>query len=136
MPLPRAARTLGLIFGFAIVAGATAALPALRENDRIREGLIDAAIAYEIGDNCGTLSARLFDGLFFLNGLRNHALDLGYSRAQVDAFIDNDAEKDRLEELARQRFTRLGGTEGDEASYCAVGRAEIARGSQIGRLLR
>ena len=39
------ARTAALILGFTIAAGATAALPALRDNAKIRDGLISTAIA-------------------------------------------------------------------------------------------
>ncbi len=129
------AGTAALILGFVIAAGTTAALPALRENKEIREGLISTAIAYEIGRKCDSLDSRWLAGLGFLNSLRSHALDLGYSRAEVSAFIDDDEEKDRLEEEARALLREKGGVEGKWDTYCAVGQAEIAAGSRIGLLL-
>ncbi|PHP29347.1 DUF5333 domain-containing protein [Limimaricola cinnabarinus] len=136
MTIPHIARTAALILGFTIAAGATAALPALRDNAKIREGLISTAIAYEIGRKCDGIDSRWFTGIAYLNSLRNHAFELGYSREQVAAFIDNEAEKDRLEAEARARLRQKGGVEGDWESYCAVGRAEMAAGSQIGALLK
>ena len=125
-----------LVLGFALLAGATAAKPALRDQPAITEGLLATAIAYEIGDKCGSLSARILPGILYLNSLKSEAQRLGYTKAEIDAFVDSDEEKDRLESLARTRLQELGGVEGDWASYCTVGQAQIAAGSQIGRLLR
>jgi len=102
----------------------------------VRDGLIAAAIAYEIGDKCDDLNARMLRGVAFLNSLTDHARDLGYSQAEIDAYIDDRAEKDRLEAIARQTLTAMGGVEGQWETYCSVGEAEIAADTQIGRLLR
>lgn len=113
-----------------------AANPPLAEVAEISEGLIAAAIAYEIGDKCDALDARILRGISFLNGLRDRASELGYSDAEIEAFLDNREEKRRLEGVARQRLADMGGVVGDWDSYCTVGRAEIDAGTQIGRLLR
>jgi hypothetical protein len=123
-------------FALCLVAAPAAANPPLAEQAEISEGLIAAAIAYEIGDKCDSLDARLLRGIAFLNGLRSRASDLGYSDAEIDAYMDDRAEKRRLEAVARQRLRDLGGVEGDWDSYCAVGRDQMAAGSQIGQLLR
>ena len=68
--------------------------------------------------------------------LRKHAFDLGFSRAEVDAYTNDKTEENRLIEIAYGRLRELGTVAGDEASYCAVGRGEIAKGNAIGRLLR
>lgn len=129
-------QTLALITGFAILAGATAAKPGLSNETRITDGLINTAIAYEIGRKCDTLEPRIIQGINFLYELRNHAQGLGYSGAEIDAYIDNNAEKDRLERIARDRLRSMGGVDGQWDTYCAVGEAQIASGTQIGRLLR
>jgi hypothetical protein len=128
--------TLALITGFAILAGATAAKPGLPNEPRITDGLIDTAIAYEIGRKCDTLEARIVQGINFLYELRGQAQTLGYTTEEIDAYIDNEAEKDRLEAIARDRLRALGGVDGEWETYCAVGRAQIEAGTQIGRLLR
>jgi hypothetical protein len=119
-----------------ILATPALALVPLKDQTEISEGLIAAAIAYEIGDKCDSINARLLRGVSFLNGLRDRAGDLGYSDAEIDAYLDDRAEKNRLESVARQRLRDLGGVEGDWESYCAVGREQIAAGTQIGQLLR
>lgn len=120
----------------AILAGPVAAKPPLGQQPSIRDGMIEVAIAYELSRVCPQLDARLIRGVARLNSLRSEALRLGYTRAEVDAFMDDGAQKDQLEALARARLRDLGGVPGDVDSHCRVGAAEIAAGSGIGRLLR
>ncbi|KAA9009735.1 DUF5333 domain-containing protein [Histidinibacterium aquaticum] len=118
-----------------LAASAAQAAP-LAEERVIREGLIAAGIAYEIGEVCDSLDARLLRGLAYLEQLRGTALELGYTRAEIEAFLDDDAEADRLEAEARARLAAKGAVKGIAESHCAVGRAEIAAGTTIGQLLR
>ncbi len=124
-----------LLLTFAALSLAAPAAARLGEERGITEGLINVGIAYEISEVCPTIDARRLRGLRYLLALRSAASDLGYSRAEIEAFIDDDAEKDRLEAIARDRLARLGAPQGDVAAHCAVGRAEVARDSQVGRLL-
>lgn len=123
----------------ALAACATLAAPAQANPanvERVTEGLIVAGMAIELGDKCGGVRVRMIRGLNFLQGLKSHLQSLGYSNAEIDAYIDNRAEKDRLEAIARQRLTALGVNEADAASYCAVAQGQIAAGTAVGRLLR
>ncbi len=118
------------------LAGATQAKPALRDVPEIRDGIIAVGIAYEISEQCDEIRARKLRGLNFLFGLKSTARNLGYSDSEIDAFVDNRAEQDRLEAMARAQLAQKGAVPGDAATYCAVGRAEMAKGSAIGNLLR
>ncbi|SLN41308.1 DUF5333 domain-containing protein [Roseisalinus antarcticus] len=130
-------RPLPIFFAaLTLCAGKGLANPPLSEVPVVREGLIAVALAYEIGDKCRDLDARLFRGIAFLERLRGEARRLGYSNDEIDAFIDDDAASDRLEAEARARLRAMGAVEGRGETYCAVGRAEIQRGSQVGQLLR
>lgn len=124
-----AAAALSLSFG-----GASAANPA--EVERVTEGLIAAGMAIELGDLCDDVSVRMIRGLNFLQGLKSHLQDLGYSNAEIDAYIDNRAEKQRLEGIARDRLAALGVRTDDRSSYCTVAQGQIAANTQVGRLLR
>lgn len=127
------------IFGAAIMAifaGPVMALGPLSQVDHVREGLISAGMAIEIADHCDDISVRLLRGYNFLGDLKDHARDLGYSDAQIDAYVDNDAEQDRLEAVARARLADLGVIAGQGATYCAVGQTQIDAGTPVGRLLR
>lgn len=129
---PAAFAILGLL---PAVASAAESLPPLGQVDRVWEGLIDTALAYEIGERCEEIDSRKLQGFAFLLSLQAHARGLGYSQDEIDTFIDDDAEKDRLEAEARARLREMGGVDGDWETYCAVGREEIAKDSQVGRLL-
>ena len=120
----------------AAFAGAVSAKPALKDVAYVLEGIIVTGIAYEISEKCDSISPRRFRGLNYLFSLRNHAFDLGYTRAEVDAYIDNKAEEKRLKQIAYGRLRDLGAVAGNGPSYCAVGQSEIAKNSAIGRLLR
>ena len=125
-------------FGLAAVllAGPVGAQTPLKDVAYVRDGIIHVGMAYEISEKCGDLSARLFRGLGFLQSLKNHARGLGYTDAEIDAYVNDAAEKDRLEAIARAALADLGVVEGVESSYCAVGRAQIAANTRVGWLLR
>ncbi|GGL61931.1 DUF5333 domain-containing protein [Wenxinia marina] len=135
MPFSIVTRAFAVILGVAVVAGGTAARSDLRNEPVITEGLIAAAMAYEIGDKCPSLNARITQGIAFLWSLEAEARALGYSRDEINAYVRSDAEKDRMEALAWQRFAQLGGVREDIATYCAVGEAQMAQDTQVGRLL-
>jgi len=123
----------------ALVSCAALAAPAVANPAnvaRVTEGLIAAGMAIELAERCDDVRVRMVRGLNFLQGLKNHLSSLGYSNAEIEAFIDDDVEKDRLEGIARQRLVDLGATPGNAASHCSVARAQIAQGTQVGQLLR
>ena len=133
------ARTQNLVLPLLLALGmpvASSAAGSLAEETVVTEGLIATAIAYEIGRRCDSLDARMLAGIAFLNGLKSYAAGQGFTSAQIEAYVDDGADQDRLEAIARARLAEKGGVAGDWATYCAVGRAELASGSQIGRLLR
>ncbi len=117
-------------------AGHLSAQTALKDVAKVRDGIIFVGMAYEISEKCDDISARFFRGLNYLQSLRSHARDLGYSEAEIEAYINDDAEKDRLEAIARAQLASLGVDTEDEATYCAVGRAQMAANTRVGWLLR
>lgn len=117
-------------------ASPAAAQTALKDVAYVRDGIIHVGMAYELSEKCGDLNARLLRGIGFLQSLKSHAQDLGYSDDEIDAYINDDAEKDRLESIARAQLAALGVVEGDESTYCEVGRAQIAAQTRVGWLLR
>ncbi len=121
------------IVGF---AGAATAQSALKDEVRVRDGIVQVGMAYEISEKCSSLSARTFRGISYLQELKRYAQQRGYSDAQIDAYIDNKSEQRRLEAIARQQLALLGVIEGQEATYCAAGRDQIARDTRVGWLLR
>jgi hypothetical protein len=125
-----------MTFATVMSAGHLSAQTALKDVAKVRDGIIFVGMAYELSEECGSLDARLFRGLSYLQSLKSHASSLGYSDAEIDAYINDDAEKDRLEAIARAQLAQLGVVRGDEASHCTVGRAQIAANTRVGWLLR
>lgn len=120
----------------ALTAQPGAALPPLAQDSRVREGLIAVGMALEVSERCEAIAARKLRGLLFLRDLKADARARGYSDAQIDAFVEDEAEKAGLEAEARARLADLGAIDSDGGTYCAAGRALIASGGQAGKLLR
>jgi hypothetical protein len=127
---------LAVLAATAGFAGSVSAQSALKDVLRVRDGIIHVGMAFEISERCDSLRPRTFRGLSFLNSLKNHARDLGFSDDEIDAYVNDDAEKDRLEGIARQQLTLLGADDANDASYCAVGRAQMEANTRVGWLLR
>ena len=108
-------------------------LPAERH---ITEGLIAISMADTVRNECVTISAQWIPAMLYLNSLKQHAIELGYTASEIKAFIKDENEKERLLEVARTRFEKLGAIADVPSSYCGIGMAEIETGSTIGKLLR
>lgn len=117
------------LFLFAALLGATTAQAQSSPGQvtSVTEGLISAGMAIELGDKCSDVSVRMVRGLGFLQSLKSRLKEAGFTEAEIDAYIDDDAEKDRLEAIARDRLAQLGVIEGEAESYCRVAQGQISR---------
>jgi hypothetical protein len=138
MPAPtlmRSVRSLALVLALMPVAAAADAMADLRANAHISERLLAAQIGDIIRRNCGSISPRYLYVYSEGRKLNQYALDLGFTQDQIDAYVSNPDEKARVLQEAKDYLAAHGVKDGDEASYCAVGRSEIAAKSIIGSLL-
>lgn len=124
------------VLGAVLMTGNAQAQASPSDVTRVSEGLIAAGMAIELGDFCDGVSVRLLRGVNFLQGLKGDLRDAGFSNEQIDAYIDNDQEKDRLEAIARARLADLGVVTSDRSTYCTVALGQIEQATQVGRLLR
>ncbi len=108
----------------------------LRTDPEISTGLRWIAAADAIRNNCPTIEERSFRALSTATRLLNRARSLGYSFSDAKAYVDDANEQARVKGEAMAYLRQVGVTDGDSASFCAAGRAEIARNSAIGVLLR
>jgi hypothetical protein len=120
----------------AMMAGSAQAKPHLRDVKSIDGSLLAVALANEIRNHCSNISPRLFKALRFVNGLRDKAIKMGYTDAEIDAYRKSDVEKERLKSEGYAYLAANGVITGQPETYCALGRAEIEISSQIGALLR
>ena len=120
-----------------LFAAATAvAKPPLRDVAEIDETLLAVGLANDIRENCPDISARVLKALVLLRNLKARANELGYSDDEIDAYRSSDVEKARMRTEGDAWLAAHGVTEGDAQSFCAAGRAEIEKDSQIGALLK
>lgn len=111
------------------------ALEPLAKEKHINDRLIAARIADRIRRTCPSINARMFYAFGEARKLKRYAEAKGYSAAQIDAFLDDKAEKARIYAVAEEYLTRKGAKKDDPDSFCAIGRQEIARKTIIGSLL-
>lgn len=126
------------LIGIAIVACcATTVLanPPLREVKQINDGLLAVGLADEIRKNCSSISGRIFKGIGRLRSIHQTALDMGYSKQEIEDFVDNRAEKNRLKAEGHAYLRANGASLAKPNSMCTLGRKEIAKKSAIGSLL-
>lgn len=125
-----------LALALTVPAAASASLPPLRDVPQIDDRMLWIAIAIEISDRCDTIAPRTARGLNYLWRLRSEARRLGYSDAEIKAYVDSDAEKDRMRGRGEAYVRARGLNPDNDADLCKLGQAEIAKGSQIGAFLR
>ena len=119
----------------AVLASPAGALEPLSQEKYINDRLIAARIADRIRRTCPTIDGRILYAYGEARKLKSYAQKKGYSNAQIDAFLDNRQEKDRIYAMAEDYLKRKGARADDPQSFCAVGRQEIANRSVIGSLL-
>jgi len=116
--------------GSMTAVGQAWAKPRLWEVPQLREGAFAAALAWEIGKRCDELDVRKVQGVSFLMGLKSDAKSKGFTDEEIKADLEE------MKPAAYQELYAKGAIEGQPATYCAVGRSEIAANSQIGKLLK
>jgi ABC-type sugar transport system substrate-binding protein len=122
---------------FAIsAANVAAAASALREHEEINRGLVVIAAGDMIQENCATISPRMIKAFAFAQSLQSLARKDGFSDDEIDAFVRDKVEKNRVKGLALDYLVANGVKPDQPATYCTVGLYEIERNSQIGVLLK
>jgi hypothetical protein len=127
--------TLVVVFALAASAGSVRAdrFETLRNDPRVEDGLLMIAIGRHIELTCPTIERRTLAAGAFLLGLANHAMSLGYSREEVTDYVEDDAEKARVIEIARAWFDERGVTSLEDVEGPCP---SFARSSSTGRRSR
>ena len=103
MTIRRTTRSLALsafVAPVLMMSATHGAAASLSENKTINDGLFAIAAADEIRKTCPSIDARMLKALGFLNSLGSHARQQGYSKREIDDFVDSKADKKRLEKRA------------------------------------
>ncbi len=114
----------------------TASAQSLAQEEAINSGLFTVAVANKIRKRCDSIAPRMFRAIGYLENLKTQARQLGYSDAEIDAYVNDPTEKDKMDDR-RDAYIRANGADPDDGpSMCALGYREITKQSQIGKLLR
>jgi len=135
VPMKRLRTGLLALTALATLASPAAALEPLSKEKYINDRLIAARVADRIRRECPSIDGRIVLAYSQARALQRYALDKGYSKAQIDAFLEDKAEKQRIYAVAEDYLARNGAKKGNAESFCAIGRAEIAGRTVSGSLL-
>ena len=117
------------------LAGAVSA-NALRDEPTIDGPMLSVALAIEISDKCPSIDARKLKGLNYLWGLKTAAKKLGYSDADIKAYIDNRTKKTRIRKLGEAYVRSKGLNPASTSDLCTLGANEIVANTLTGSFLR
>lgn len=112
------------------------AKPPLSEVSEIDDGLMAIAIADEIRNTCDGINARMIRAYRQIKALENRAKALGYSEAEIDAYVNSKSEKKRMRKKAESWLSAQGIAAEDDKALCRFGKDDIARGGAVGYFLR
>lgn len=127
---------MSALIALGLSAGSAVALEPLSTHREINGKLAAARVADLIRRECDSIDGRLVYAWGQARALKRFAQDQGYSDAQIDAFLDSESDKARIYAEADRYIAQKGAKRGDNASFCALGRAEIGAKSFIGSFLR
>ena len=120
----------------AAMAGSASIKPGLPQETDINNGLLAVAAADKIRRACSSISGRFFRARGYVNDLKDLALERGYTEDEIDAYVNDDAEQDKMRVKRNAYFKSKGASNLNPDSLCVLGREEIRKNSRIGSLLK
>lgn len=108
----------------------------LAEDRKVEDGLTLVAIGNELRKNCDAISPKYLKTYNFVRSLHTRAKSLGYSEAEIEAYLDSDPDKARVDARARAYLEARGVDYGNSETFCTVARAEISAETSVGSFLR
>ena len=102
----------------------------------INDQLLLVSVVDKINRGCGSLKVKFFKAQAFVRDLKAEAQARGYSKAEVNAYIEDKAHRAAMRKRRDAFFVSNGASSTDPQSLCAFGHAEIQKQSQIGVLLK
>ena len=111
-------------------------LPPLSENEYINDQLFSAAVGAAIKEFCPTIAERKMIVAIEALKLFRHARGLGYSKKQIDDYLENEDARALMLERVRTYLEDKGVIEGEPETFCVAGRAEIKNKTFTGKLLK
>lgn len=127
---------LTTLIALSLAGMANAARADLADEKDINAGLLAVSVADKIRRECDEFSGRFWAARSYANQLKGMAAERGYTDAQVDAYVNDSAEKAKMRERRNAYIKSKGASNLDSASLCRLGREEIKNRSRIGSFLK
>ncbi|MFX0545661.1 DUF5333 domain-containing protein [Roseovarius sp. S1116L3] len=124
------------LIALSVAGGASAARADLAAEQDINAGLLAIAAADKIRRDCGDISGKFWAARSYVNQLKGMAEKRGYTEAEIEAYVNDDAEQDKMRERRNAYFKSKGASNLDAASLCRLGQEEIKNRSRIGSFLK
>lgn len=131
----RPALLAGVILSSLTVVASAMALEPLSREAYVNERLVAARVADRIRRECPSISANMVRAFAAAQSLKTYARRKGYSEAEIDAFLKDRGQRQRIYAEAETYMSARGVRAGDVQSFCALGHAEIDSGSIAGGLI-
>ena len=131
----RPALLAGVILATLAAAPGQALEPLSREA-YVNERLVAARVADRIRRECPAINANMVRAFAAAQSLKAYAQRKGYAEAEIDAFLKDRAQRQRVYAEAERYMADRGVRAGDVQSFCKLGYAEIEAGSIAGSLIR
>lgn len=125
--------TLTILAAMTLPADARASL---QSDTTIENGLVIVATGKMLYKGCDNITPRRIKAFSFARSLQLRARELGYSDAEIDAYLDSDTDKARVKSKARAYLKKQGADLSDPVSLCSVGASEIQSETSVGKFLR
>ena len=120
----------------ALLATPVSAGHPLWNDAKISKGLFDLAVADQVRRNCSTISGRMLRGYDHARQMYKHAQSLGYSRKQVEDFVESKSEQSLMRKRVLAYFVQNDASHKTPDGLCVLGKKEINNNSAIGKMLR
>ncbi len=117
------------------LAGPAAAQESLAQERHINDSLVQARVADMLRRGCPSLDARMVRAFNEARKLKRYALDQGYSETEIDAFLDDREQRQRIYREADRYMVANGVVNGQPQTFCRLGQQEIAQKTIAGSLL-
>jgi len=108
----------------------------IKGDEYVFKTLLKAAIAYAIQDSCKKIEPRKIRATMYMLSLGTYLKTSGYSNKDIKHYKGDKEEQEKLRSATMAYLEENGVDPEDPESYCVLGRQEMKKNSQIGKLLK
>lgn len=122
---------LAVILAVPLASAANGRVP-LSKDPVLEAGLLMVAKGHIARKYCDRLSIRYFRAFGLMNSLKDRARELGYTDAEMRAYVDDKEQKKRVESKAAAELKAAGADVRHPETFCQVAQREIEADRDFG----